>query len=639
MRSDIQALRGYAVLLVVLSHAGFTRLKAGYLGVDIFFVISGYLITRLVKNGIDAGGFSFLEFYTRRLRRLLPAAYTTFLFTALASAYLLNAAELRDFGNQLLGALTFSANFVLWQQSGYFDGAAQLKPLLHVWSLAIEEQYYLLMPVSLVFVPRRFWVGGAWFLLFSSLGLCLYFAPLAPAATFYLMPMRAWELAIGSIGALTLEGYSWESFRFRDQAYWASVLALLLTPVVPVGSFHPGLDALIVCVATLCIILAKKESLANELPSRILGWFGDISYSLYLVHWPLFALLNNIWFGPEPAHLRHLVVVVAVFLAYLQFRFIENPIRRSHLRLTPKTVGWVLAVSLAIAAIPSLAMLHRGGEPDFVNMRRSNRGLGDPCTYPGEFAPQPACQTSPHPTILVWGDSFAMQFIPGMVQHRDGQEIAQATRSVCPPTLGLAAFERGSAGIYNRQYAERCTDFNEAVVRYLSTAGSPQIVVIGGNFGSFMWTQRRLLEDRTQIREVNLEVALLHLKRTVDTLRSLGKRVVIVSPVPGLGLDLGRCNERILARRLIAGPNSDCGLSLAAHRVWNGPLLALFTRIQREAGVDVIGFEDLLCDTGVCRSMWEGKMLYRDDLHLTHDGSEIVARRSDLVGQILAKAR
>jgi peptidoglycan/LPS O-acetylase OafA/YrhL len=154
-RTDIQALRGLAVLFVVLHHAKLGFLGAGYLGVDIFFVISGFLITGIVKRGIERDDFSFREFYFRRAKRLLPAAYTTFFIGALLSAIFLDFSELNDFSTQLIGALTFTSNIVLWQQVGYFENASELKPLLHIWSLSLEEQYYLFVPAAMVFTLVR----------------------------------------------------------------------------------------------------------------------------------------------------------------------------------------------------------------------------------------------------------------------------------------------------------------------------------------------------------------------------------------------------------------------------------------------------------------------------------------------------
>ncbi len=184
--------------MVVLYHTGIGKLTAGYLGVDIFFVISGYLITTLVASGINRGDFRLSEFYFRRAKRLLPAAYVTFLATAVAAPWFLNQQELRDFAMQIAGAVTFTGNIVLWQQTGYFEGAGDLKPLLHVWSLAIEEQYYFLLPAALLFTRPSRWMPGVMAILVISLGLCIAGRTWKPIATFYLLPTRAWELLWGA---------------------------------------------------------------------------------------------------------------------------------------------------------------------------------------------------------------------------------------------------------------------------------------------------------------------------------------------------------------------------------------------------------------------------------------------------------
>lgn len=240
-RTDIQALRGLAVSLVLLYHADIAPFAAGFLGVDIFFVVSGFLITSMVRRAVEDGTFRFSEFYFRRAKRLLPAAYVTFLLTALAAPLILNAQELQDFTRQVFGAVTFSANVVLFLQAGYFAGAAELKPLLHVWSLAIEEQYYLLLPAFLVWLPRRWWLAGGVLLMLGSLALCLVLLPIKPVATFYLLPTRAWELGLGSLAALAPVWVARWAAMWR-LAFWPALGGLILVPIFPTGLPHPGVE-------------------------------------------------------------------------------------------------------------------------------------------------------------------------------------------------------------------------------------------------------------------------------------------------------------------------------------------------------------------------------------------------------------
>ena len=346
-RTDIQVLRGFAILLVLLHHGRLLPwLKAGHLGVDVFFVVSGYLITRVIQRALKDGTFSFTEFYLRRAKRLLPAAYSTFAVTVLLSNLFLTEPEMWDFAWQMLGAVTFTGNIALWMQTGYFEGAAQLKPLLHVWSLSIEEQYYLLLPAALMFTPPRFWKLGILAMVAGSLLLCFALLSSKPGAVFYLLPTRAWELGLGSLGVLVWEGSVAGTWLAR--LFWPALAALLLVPFFPTGAPHPGLDALIVCTATLVILLRRHPLLNQGWAARGPAHLGDISYSLYLVHWPLLAFSANAWVSPVPGWVRAGLVVVSIFLSWGLYRWVEDPIRRLPFQATKKIICATLAASLGL---------------------------------------------------------------------------------------------------------------------------------------------------------------------------------------------------------------------------------------------------------------------------------------------------
>jgi len=203
-RTDIQALRGVAVLLVVFYHARLIPIQNGFLGVDIFFVVSGFLITSQISTQLNNKNFSFQKFYLRRAWRLLPAAYTVLFACCLLAPWTLSYSQQQDFVQQIWGAITLSANFVLWDQVGYFEGAAKLKPLLHTWSLSIEEQYYLLMPALLVITPKKYWFPVLTLLSISSYSIYLLLQNTNSVAAFYFTPSRLWELGVGSVLALGL---------------------------------------------------------------------------------------------------------------------------------------------------------------------------------------------------------------------------------------------------------------------------------------------------------------------------------------------------------------------------------------------------------------------------------------------------
>jgi peptidoglycan/LPS O-acetylase OafA/YrhL len=643
LRDDIQALRGFAVLLVVFYHAKLSFLSAGYLGVDIFFVISGFLITRMIKEGIEKGSFRFSDFYFRRAKRLLPAAYVTFLVTALLAPLFLTSSELRDFRAQLAGAVTFTGNIALWRQSGYFEGAAELKPLLHVWSLAIEEQYYFLLPAMLVLIPRRFWLGAGVAIFVASLVLCLVMVQTEAAATFYLLPTRAWELTIGSIGALMASGD--RLGRFLKLAFWPALAVLVVLPFAPIGSYHPGPDALLICLATLVLILRKHPLLSERAAMRRLSKIGDISYSLYLVHWPLFAVFNNIWISDpgneQPLGIRVGLIGLSLLLAYLLNRYVEEPMRRLEVRNTARALGRAIAASLGLVLVTS-GVTHAGeSAKDYAQIRRVNHGFNVACAFKTDFAPIPECRNSEKPEMLIWGDSFAMHLVPGILgSGSNTPPVVQATRPVCGPLLGVAPIN----DMYKLAWAESCLAFNKSVVSYLQETDSIKTVVLSSPFSQFVDKEGHLLKrderDGThRIVDAGVVEAVQGLKRTVDAVRALGKRVVVVSPPPASGFDIGRCTERLETELPILGVNHECRIDVNAYRKERAAVLEFLAALPQKAGVQVISFDSYLCDSGTCRTYVDGTFIYRDRGHLSHEGSVFMANAVSLVEKINQVAR
>ena len=649
LRTDIQALRGLAILLVLLHHARLLPgLKAGYLGVDVFFVVSGYLITGIVQRALLAGTFSFTEFYFRRAKRLLPAAYVTLLLTALASSLFLTRPEMKDFTWQLLGAVTFTGNIALWMQTGYFEGAAYLKPLLHVWSLSIEEQYYLLMPAALVFTPRRFWRAGVLVALAGSLALCLILVSIKPGATFYLLPTRAWEMALGSIGVLALEGSAAGTLVAR-LLFWPALVALLLVPFLPTGAPHPGLDALIVCTATLIIILRRHPMLNTGLPVRGLARLGDISYSLYLVHWPLLAFAANAWVSPVPGVVRLALAALAMALAWALYRWVEQPFRRTEIVFNRRSLGMTLGVS-AMLVFSGFGTYHSQtsvNPVDYSFVRRGNMGLSPACEYGARFTSKPECRISDPPRIMVWGDSTAMHLMEGIVATTN-QGVVQATKTVCGPLIGLSSFQ--SSGTYSREWANGCLAFNDSVVDYLARTPTVEVVVMASQFGQYLsGNQLRSREGGNSQdvagavgeREGSEDVAAEALRRSIAAVRAVGKRVVLVAPPPSAsGIDFGRCLELKASGKAVFGAHMpSCAISEALFRVDRAPVQRLLSRVATESSVPVFYMDEFLCQSGICAVELDGTFLYRDGGHLTYDGSRLLGKKLDLTNRLMALAQ
>lgn len=640
-RIDIQALRGYAVLVVVLYHAKLSFLPSGYLGVDVFFVISGFLITRLIKDSLERGDFRFSEFYFRRAKRLLPAAYTVLLATTLLAPLFLGTAELKDLRAQIIGAVTFTGNIVLWSQSGYFSGGAELKPLLHVWSLAIEEQYYFFLPALLAFVPRRFWMGSVLLILAASLALCLMLP--GRDLTFYLLPTRAWELMIGSVGALLLPS------RARDDAlrllFWPALLVLAAAPFIAFAVPHPGAPAILVCVATLLVMLRAHPGMNAHALTRLFGKLGDLSYPLYLVHWPLFAFFNNTWMGKhgqeEPLSIRLALLLFSLLLAWLLHRYVEEPVRHSDIKRTARVLTRTLATSFGIillnAGVAHAVMETRGS----ATQRRPNYGFSQSCVYENAFTPMKECRNSDTPSLLVWGDSFAMHLVPGLVKSTPPAWVVQATRPVCGPFLGVAVV-REHAG-RPRAWAESCIAFSKSVLDYLKHADSIQTVVLSSPLDYLVNPDDRLLRQKTdgsyELIETGLDPAIAAFSATVEAVRALGKRVIVVAPPPMSGVNIGRCQERLQHKLPVFGTNDNCNIDVSEYHQERAAVLQLLDALPAGADVAVIRFDTVLCDEKTCRTSLDGINLYNDKGHLSEEGIVHIARHISLLDTINRQAR
>lgn len=643
MRTDIQVLRGIAIVLVLLFHARLGIFQAGYLGVDVFFVISGFLITSLVSKRVVAQTFSFSEFYLRRAKRLLPAAYVTFLVVAFLSPYFLMSRELRDLYTQLVGAITLTGNIALWRQTGYFEGSAELKPLLHVWSLAIEEQYYLLMPALLYFVPSRFWRPGVLLVFFGSLAACLVLGPSKPSATFYLLPTRAWELTIGSLGALFVPDH--RTTTLVRWLFWPSLLGVTIVPALTIPNGPPGLVTISVCAATLVIIM-RRHPIFEQTP---LWWplvgLGNISYSLYLAHWPIIAFLNNCWVGDMPYWLRSASALVSVLVAWLLYRGVEKPLHyMQSLRPLP-ILTTAMAATAAIALSPSWTSISAPNHTDYDAIRRVNYGFGESCEFKTNFVALSECKDSEHPTILVWGDSFAMHLVPGIAAALPNVGTLQATRSVCGPFLGMAPLaqpnSRAASSGHDRAWAEHCIDFNDSVLAYLKQALTINTVVLSSPFSRYLKPDEYAILDRGKEglleRSATEATAIDGIQRTVHAVRALGKNVVVVAPPPSAGFDIGVCLERLLTGRVSLGPFSSCRIPLDVYRSRNRSVLSFLRTLQ--ADVAVLSFDSYLCTEEYCDTTKNGIMLYRDSGHLSIDGSRYLSQKIELVKQIQAAAR
>ncbi|WP_414471107.1 acyltransferase family protein [Microvirga sp. M2] len=445
-RREIDGLRAVAVLSVILFHAGVESFAGGFVGVDVFFVISGYLITSLILGEKAAGHFSFLRFYERRARRILPALFLVIVATIPVAWQLLLPDPMKDFAQSVAFVSFFSSNILFWKESGYFDTNAELKPLLHTWSLAVEEQYYLLFPLILLAFLRkgRRWVGIA----LASLCLASFVAAQSgstsnPVKTFYLLPTRGWEMLIGAL--IALYGFNreiaWASSatvtRYVNEAASLIGLGMIAWAVFAFDERtpFPGVYALVPTVgAGLIILCASPETFIG----RALGWklpvgIGLVSYSFYLWHQPMFALARY-WKPDIEKGVLLLLAGLAGVLAYLSWRYVERPFRDRTRVGRPQILAFSVIGSVLLALFgwaghasdgfparyspedQSLTM-PRDRQADYVWQRFNERALKD-------FDPQGGRK------ILVIGDSFSADLVNALYESGLGNGIQISTYGV-----------------------------------------------------------------------------------------------------------------------------------------------------------------------------------------------------------------
>ena len=334
-RPEIDGLRAIAVLPVILFHAGLSWLPGGFVGVDVFFVISGFLITGILAREMSEGSYSLLGFYERRARRILPALMLVLVVTTILAAIFMLPYELRNYGRALVAVIGFVANILFWQEAGYFAEAAELKPLLHTWSLAVEEQFYIIFPVALYLLwrfPQRVVVSVLALVALGSLALAEYLSLAAPRANFFLLPSRAWELLAGSLAALYLMRRPQPGGMIAELAGVIGLAAILGAMFVVDGRTpFPSAWALLPVLGTVAILIAARpETIAGRiLTIRPFVWVGLISYSAYLWHQPLFAFARLLTIEGHPSEtVMGGLAMLSLGLAWISWRFVEQPFRR-----------------------------------------------------------------------------------------------------------------------------------------------------------------------------------------------------------------------------------------------------------------------------------------------------------------------
>ena len=598
-RPDIDGLRAIAVMLVVNFHAFPEAAPGGFIGVDIFFVISGFLITGIIARELDQQRFSLLAFYNRRIRRIFPALIVVLFATLVLGWLWMLPAAYTQLSADVVASAAFFSNFALLWQSGYFDIESAKKPLLHLWSLGIEEQFYLFWPLILMLAARlrlRILVVAA------IIGIASFVLNVAligpnPVATFYLPFTRAWELLAGAALACGWSHVSQTSTASNWRACIGLALIAAAVAVLDTTRTFPGWWAILPVAGAALLLSAPAAWVCRTLmASRPLVWIGLISYPLYLWHWPLLVFFGIIKFGPLTLPERELILLLSALLAWLTYRLVESPFRfgrPSSLRLAGLCAGMVL-----VAAAGGVVVQGRGFDSrlppeiremadvskDIMKWRvneclidlRSQMSFADSCV-----------DRDRRPLIFVWGDSTAGALLPGLRRAQQVRDfgIAQFTSSSCPPALNADVVGTPNCRAINDKVLARARELN------------PDIVLLHG-------PSDRYLD--------NVAETVLALKKGTRA------RVVVLGPVPTWrrGLPNEVLRYFMLHHRLIPERSGDAVSSNWPDAILRAKLVPL--------GAEYISVWDAMCNADGCLTRIGDAakdISASDQVHLTETGS------------------
>ena len=633
-RPDIDGLRAIAVLSVVVYHAFPNALPAGFMGVDIFFVISGFLISSIIFDNMDHGSFSFGTFYGRRIKRIFPAL-TLVLLACLGFGWFgLLDDEFKQLGKHMAAGAGFVSNFFLWQESGYFNNAAETKPLLHLWSLAIEEQFYIFWPLIVWFTWKRKALFLAVFagLAVASFAYNVHLVRLDPTATFFSPATRIWELLAGVLLAYlrvgqqigqrvgqTVSPAGWRPSPWLLQASSTLGLALLAFGLYRIdkGRPYPGTWALLPILSAFCLIYAGPTAWFNRLvlSNRLLVWVGLISFPLYLWHWPILSLMR-IFESEAPApFLRNMAVLASVALAWLTYYFVEKPIRGgAHNRLKIM----MLAACVACLGVAGWVIFQNKGFPARTAAQVNGINTWDNLTFarPCSFITQGPNQDDwcnmgnapdKSPTTLLIGDSVGNNFAP-MLQAFAEQNAGSG--------FVFRQMGRGLCNGFPEIAYENCQELVKATHAYIQKTPSIDTIILAANWPLYFDGFERVAS--TPVSGAQFKAAF---EKYIAYYQGLGKRVIVFYTPP-----LGTSPRACLTRPLRLSDKSNCNLALKDARLNEGAYRAYFEPYLRSKNVETFDPFNYMCDSQTCRITDGARIYYVDHEHFSIYGGQFLAQ-------------
>ena len=620
-RPDIDGLRAIAVLSVVIYHAFPNTLKAGFMGVDIFFVISGYLISSIIFENLDCGSFSFGQFYGRRIKRIFPALTLVLLSCLVFGWFGLLGDEFKQLGKHMAAGAGFVSNFFLWQESGYFNNAAETKPLLHLWSLAIEEQFYIFWPLIVWVTWKRktlfliVFIG----LIVASLAYNMHLVRLDPTATFFSPATRIWELLAGVLLAyMRVRPTAWQPSQRQLQI--ASTLGVLLLAIgfyrIDRGRPYPGTWALLPILGSFCLIFAGPTAWFNRfvLSNRLLVWIGLISFPLYLWHWPILSLIRIVESGAPEPYFRNIALVLSVLLAWATYYFVEKPIRsdgRSSLKIT------VLSACVAALGVAGFVIFKGNGLPTRPAAQINGVNTWDNLTFatPCKFITNGPnhddwCNigNAPNkpPTTVLIGDSVGNNFAPMLQSYSE-----QAGNSA----FVFRQFGRGFCHGFADIGYENCQELIKETQSYIEKTPIIDTVILAANWPLYFNGFDRI--GSTPVSSQQFKAAF---EKNVAYYQGLGKRVIVFL-APPVGANPRAC----LTRPIRLSDKSSCNLALPEALHNDGQYRAYFSAYLKSKNIETFDPFKYMCDATSCK-VTDGTLIYYvDHEHFSIFGGQFLA--------------
>jgi peptidoglycan/LPS O-acetylase OafA/YrhL len=627
-RKDIDGLRAVAVLSVLVYHYGesfpFALLPGGFTGVDVFFVISGFLITSQLATEIEGGEFSLLKFYDRRLRRIMPALIVMLLASILVGKFMLLPGDYRDLAASAVTAAFGASNFYFLSNTGYFDQPAEMMPLLHTWSLGVEEQFYLVWPVLLYLIakgrPRHNIAAILATLMVVGFAIGVFWFNGDPKGAFFLALPRAWELAIGALLVFLPQ-------LPRRLGETAAILGLALIGfgllTVSATNF-PGSAALYPCLGAALVVWPRRANTVSGFALGIFNPIGKISYSLYLWHWPVWVFfrvyINN---GSPRIGEALALTALSIALAWLSWRFVEQPFRKP--RWQPSTSVWAgLFASCVVLCVGGYVDSSDGIvariPPDAYAMRsldamwqwpcgdqKSVAGLDVTCVFGADWNRAPT-------KAILWGDSHAEHLAPLIEKSALDAGASVALYRSCPAILdGLVKTFRPDLPGYN----EACGSAREAAIATLAAHPEINLVILSASWQ--ILSETIYVKSTAEMKqEIGASVVGQALQHTIEAIARAGRRIVVVSVIPGAVGDPVPCAVASMLLRRDCPAHSNT-LSVVQNAAVNGPI---DRQISSLSGAEIVIPSRHMCTKDYCLMELDGEFLHRDASHIRRNLSQ-----------------